>query len=264
MKGAVLMKVSEEETFLRKEEKYRLNVEQQYAFLAQAAAYLRPDLYPEYDLNTLYYDTDDYALINRCLEKPMYKEKLRMRSYGNPALGKPVYLEVKKKFGVKGQKRRAALVYTKDFDYIHPEKGLGDSQIDQELSWVMRKELTPKVFVAYHRMAFAGADFGSLRLTFDTQIRYRVTDMNLFTNGTEKLLPEAPQVLMEVKLAGHYPIWLTEILTRMKLFPESFSKYGSIYKRLAPQLSLAKAPAAVYEDTPVLRGGEVTVCSHLY
>lgn len=60
--------------------------------------YLTPDRYSSYTLCNLYYDTADWQLIRTCLEKPVYKEKLRVRSYGVPGDGDRVFLEIKKKY----------------------------------------------------------------------------------------------------------------------------------------------------------------------
>ena len=43
------------ETFLRVEEKFRLSSAQAEQFLIAARDQLTPDIYPEYDLNTIYY-----------------------------------------------------------------------------------------------------------------------------------------------------------------------------------------------------------------
>ena len=50
-----------------------------------------------YSISNIYYDTDDNRLIRSSIEKPVYKEKLRMRSYGTPNAHDKVFLEIKKK-----------------------------------------------------------------------------------------------------------------------------------------------------------------------
>ena len=37
--------------------------------------------------------------------------------------------------------------------------------------------------------------------------------------------------IMEIKTLGSLPLWFTKILTELKIYPKSFSKYGNIYKK---------------------------------
>ena len=79
--------------FERKEKKYVLSEAQAQALLAVIADKIEPDEYPESNIKSTYYDTPDYAVIQRSLEKPVYKEKLRIRDYGCGS----VFVELKKK-----------------------------------------------------------------------------------------------------------------------------------------------------------------------
>lgn len=188
------------ETFLRVEEKFRLSSAQAEQFLIAARDHLTPDIYPEYDLNTIYYDTPDFYLINHCLNHPLYRLKLRLRSYGNPAVGAPVFLETKQRLGDWGEKRRVALTYNEQFSCaLKPDDLPRDGQIAGELRQVLETyAVEPKVFIAYHRMAFAADN--DLRITLDTRIRSRMKNVNLVLDGTETPLASAPEVLlMEVR-----------------------------------------------------------------
>ncbi|MDD6681096.1 polyphosphate polymerase domain-containing protein [Galactobacillus timonensis] len=173
------------ETFLRVEEKFHLSSAQAEQFLIAARDHLTPDIYPEYDLNTIYYDTPDFYLINHCLNHPLYRLKLRLRSYGNPAVGAPVFLETKQRLGDWGEKRRVALTYNEQFSCaLKPDDLPRDGQIAGELRQVLETyAVEPKVFIAYHRMAFAADN--DLRITLDTRIRSRMKNVNLVLGGTE-------------------------------------------------------------------------------
>lgn len=225
------------ETFLRTEQKYELTGKQAEYFQEAAKAHLVEDLYPEYDLNTIYFDTSDSRMIMHCLDHPLYKEKLRMRAYGDPGVNSPVFLEIKKKFGEDGQKRRIQLTYAEACRVM--EEGRLDeteSQISREIQYVCsRQKLLPKVFIAYHRKAYAGKEEADVRITFDTDIRYRIDDLSMCCNGREKAISTQDSVLMEVKLSHRYPLWLSQILSEMHLHRESFSKYGTIYTALSMQ-----------------------------
>ena len=83
--------------FKRYKLKYVLTPAQYEAVLARAAARLRPDEYGRTAIQSLYYDTDDFRLIRRSIEKPEYKEKLRLRSYGLAGADDRVFLELDRK-----------------------------------------------------------------------------------------------------------------------------------------------------------------------
>ena len=86
LKGGVLMAIN---TFKRYELKFLLNDEQYNSILPVIHQYMNPDKYcvggKEYGIYNIYYDTDDNYLIRTSLEKPYYKEKIRLRSYYSPA-----------------------------------------------------------------------------------------------------------------------------------------------------------------------------------
>lgn len=92
--------------FERYEKKYCLALSQQRFLLERMTPYMKKDAYGEYTICNIYYDTDDYRLIRASLEKPVYKEKLRVRSYGVPQEDGKVFVELKKKFDGVVYKRR--------------------------------------------------------------------------------------------------------------------------------------------------------------
>ena len=102
-------KLKIQSSFQRFEKKYLLTQAQYGLLLDGMSRYLRPDDYGRYTICNIYYDADNYQLIRASLEKPVYKEKLRMRSYGVPADGDNVFVELKKKFHGEVYKRRAVM-----------------------------------------------------------------------------------------------------------------------------------------------------------
>lgn len=96
-------------SFARYEQKYFLTPAQQAALLARIAPHIQRDAHARYTICNLYYDTDDWRLIRASLEKPVYKEKLRVRGYGVPADGDGVFAEIKKKYAGVVYKRRITL-----------------------------------------------------------------------------------------------------------------------------------------------------------
>ena len=84
--------------FERYEKKYMLTPDQQRFLLDGMRPYMQADDYGEYTICNVYYDTDDWQLVRASIEKPVYKEKLRVRSYGVPAADGSVFVELKKKY----------------------------------------------------------------------------------------------------------------------------------------------------------------------
>ncbi len=92
--------------FERYEKKYMLTPAQLRVMLTGMKAHMVPDQYGKYTICNIYYDTPDWRLIRASLEKPVYKEKLRVRSYGVAAPDGKAFVEIKKKFDGVVYKRR--------------------------------------------------------------------------------------------------------------------------------------------------------------
>jgi len=97
--------------FKRKEVKYLLSREQYEAFLPALLEIAEIDRYGESDILSMYFDTPNYRLIRTSLEKPVYKEKFRLRTYGVPTSDTPAFAEIKKKYDGIVYKRRISLPY---------------------------------------------------------------------------------------------------------------------------------------------------------
>ena len=96
-------------TFKRTEKKYLLSSGLFDALWARIGDRMEPDDYPRSTVCSIYYDTDDYRLIRNSIEGPVYKEKLRLRSYHVPGPEDPVFVELKKKYKGVVYKRRVSL-----------------------------------------------------------------------------------------------------------------------------------------------------------
>lgn len=219
--------------FQRYEKKYLLRAEQYAAVLDGMQGRVRPDEFGRYTICSIYYDTDNFQLIRASLEKPVYKEKLRLRSYGVPGDHDKVFVELKKKFDGVVYKRRTVMEAERAAAYVNegavPER---EDQICREIDWfVQRYAPRPKVFIAYDRTAFAGVETPELRVTFDTGLRWRDTQLDLRAGDQGAPLLSADQILMEVKLPGAAPLWLAHLLSRCGVYPTSFSKYGTCYRQ---------------------------------
>ena len=218
--------------FKRYEKKYLLTPEQYRAVRFGMAQYMKPDEHPRYSISNIYYDTENYDLIRASLEKPVYKEKLRMRSYGVPGSRDSVFVEIKKKYDEVVYKRRVTMELQNALPYLRGARRGDGSQISREIDWFLRNyRPEPKVFIAYDREAFAAADGGELRITFDTALRARSNDLDLRLGDHGVPLLGDGRVLMEIKIPGASPLWLARLLSENGVFPASFSKYGAYYKQ---------------------------------
>ena len=218
-------------SFKRYEKKYMLTPDQLTRMLAGMENYMRADEFGHYTICNIYYDTDDFQLIRASLEKPIYKEKLRMRSYGVPSDQDKVFVELKKKYDSVVYKRRTVMHAVEAVSYIHngiaPKR---DDQICREIDWFMRSyHPTPKVYIAYDRTAFAGLENSELRITFDTNLRWRDRELDLRAGDYGQMLLSPEHILMEIKIPGTTPIWLAHLLSEIGAFHTSFSKYGAWY-----------------------------------
>ena len=200
-------------SFKRCEKKYLLTEAQYRAVRLGMAPFMKPDAYPVYSVSNVYYDTDRYDLIRASLEKPVYKEKLRLRSYGVPGSCDEVFIEIKKKFDDVVYKRRITMTMRDAALYLSGARRGDGSQIGRD------------------REAYAAADGGELRITFDTALRARSNDTDLrFGDYGVPLLADDLR-LMEIKIPGAAPLWLARLLSENGIFPSSFSKYGEYYKQ---------------------------------
>ena len=222
--------------FKRYEKKYMLT-QQQYRFLQEhLQGRMKIDEYGLHTICSIYFDTDDYALIRASLQKPVYKEKLRLRSYGIPSsCDETVFLELKKKYKGVVYKRRVGMSLSEYRNYQSANlRPICDGQILHEVDWFQHlRHTTPKVFLAYDRIAMYCEEDSELRITFDQNIRWRDHHLSLsFGDEGYSLLPEEHQndVLMEIKIPAAMPLWLSALLDEAGIFPTSFSKYGYCYQ----------------------------------
>lgn len=221
--------------FKRYELKYLLTQEQKAKVLEAMEPYMALDKYGRTTIRNLYYDTDSYRLVRHSIEKPAYKEKLRIRSYSKAKPGSPVFVELKKKYDSVVYKRRLALAETEAMEWVAGEMPcLKDDQIVDEIDYFLNYygSLRPVVFLSYEREAFFEKDGGDFRVTFDDHILCRQEELSLEADvwGTS-LLPEG-MVLMEIKCSGGLPLWMTHVLSREHIYKTSFSKYGTAYETI--------------------------------
>lgn len=230
-------------TFKRVEMKYLLN-EMKYRQLRQLLEdKMKVDDYGKITICNIYYDTPDHRLIRTSLEKPIYKEKLRLRSYGSPQEGDTVFVELKKKYKGIVYKRREKMELLEAEHYLYDKQPANKStQITKEIDWFMRtyKNLEPAMYISYERIAMYGIEDHELRVTFDSNILWREEELFLECGIWGNELLKEGQRLMEIKIPGTMPIWLAHILDQLQIYPTSFTKYGKAYLTTVEQKKKSK------------------------
>lgn len=218
-------------TFKRKEVKFLLTQEQYLAMREALAPYMTEDKYGKHTICNIYCDSENNDLIRESLEKPVYKEKLRLRTYGTPKSGSKVFLEIKKKFKGTVYKRRTELTYDEAWNYLaHGQPPEERSQELDEIDYMIRRRgLKPKIVICYDRRALYGNDDKEFRVTFDSNIRSRTDRLDLRNGDFGEILQSAPAYIMEIKVGSAMPLWMTRILSELRIYQGTFSKYGSIY-----------------------------------
>lgn len=219
-------------TFKRYEKKYLLSREKYERLRQVLDVHIKPDRFFESTVCSIYYDTEDFELIRRSVEKPVYKEKLRVRSYNIPTADGTVFVELKKKYKGIVYKRRITMTAQEASDYLAGRRSAPvESQMSHEIDWFLKfYDPVPKVLIACDRQAYVAVDDPELRITFDENLRWREDDLDLTHGSHGSPLVQDDMVLMEVKIPGAAPLWLAHIFSELEIYSGSFSKYGTCYR----------------------------------
>lgn len=222
-----------QQIFRRTEIKYILSEKQVKSLLWLIEPYLEKDKYFKGTNCSIYYDNDDRYLAIHSLEKPLYKEKVRVRSYGVPGPDDIVFLEIKKKYKGIGSKRRIPIKLSDLNNYLKTGRLDSNSEvIKAELdNCFKRYGLKPIMFLAYDRTSYCGKDDPTFRVTFDRNVRSRSTDLELEKGDFGKKFFKSGEVVMEVKALDRYPFFFVRALSKLKIYPSSFSKYGRVTEK---------------------------------
>ncbi len=219
-------------TMKRFELKYIISEEQRLYLLEALKGHLEVDEYGLTSIASIYYDTPDYRLIRTSIEKPPFKEKIRLRSYGLAKPGGKVFLELKRKTAGIVYKRRVVTTEEAVNRFFNYEGDItADGQIAREITYFRDyyDRLVPAILIIYDRTAYFQPN-GSIRLTIDQNPRYRTKDLNLSTSMDGELILPKGYSILEIKVQEAMPLWLTEILSKGKIYKNSFSKVGGAYQ----------------------------------
>ena len=234
----------EEQVFDRVEKKYLLTNPQKKSLLHIIKKNMKKDEYHKSTVMNLYFDTNNYDLIIQSIDSHTFKEKLRARSYEGYDR---VFLEIKTKLYTTdnnlGYKRRVMITHD-DFDKLINHQATltelasqsvektNDLQIAKEIDYLISHfDLRPMIFVSYNRESYKTDD--NLRITFDERLRFRHHDLCFNKTKHDKIyFKDKPNIIMEVKAPGVIPLWLSNEMTKLGVYPRQFSKIGRIYERI--------------------------------
>ena len=248
----------DEKIFNRVEKKYLVKRSDYNFLFAEIKKHMKKDKYFHSEVYNIYFDTDNYDLIVQSIDRPIFKEKLRARSYGG---FDKVFLEIKTK--IKGAAyrddflekddleddnnfgfKRRVLITHKDFNELLKNKTSveelasrkieekTDLQIAKEVDYIIKKfNLKPKILIYYNRESFTGEN--DLRITFDKNLRFRHENIRFRKNFKDKsFFKNEKDIIMEIKANGAMPLWLVKTLSAAHIYPEQFSKVGKVYETL--------------------------------
>lgn len=226
--------------FERYEMKYLITNRQRKIIMRAMQNYMKPDDYGRSTICNIYYDTPDYYLIRNSLDKPVYKEKLRVRSYGTVHANGNVFVELKKKYRDVVYKRRISLPEREAMFYLGSDASGGlDGQIGSEIDYFrfFYRDLAPRVYISYDREAFYDRQDDTFRMTFDDNIMWRDYDLSLTKPPYGRMILPPNTSLLEVKTSGGIPLWLSSVMSENGIFKTSFSKYGRAYEAIVKNMS---------------------------
>ncbi|MGM9971425.1 MAG: VTC domain-containing protein [Anaeroplasmataceae bacterium] len=234
-------------SFKRVEEKYLITEDEKRILLETINKHMILDAYCEgerpYKIENIYFDTKNNDLISNSISKPVFKQKLRARKYDGLDF---CYLEIKKKSdGVVG-KRRLSLSFKELESWVNnkniPKR---DSYIDKavigEIDYILSVyKVEPKVYISYERLGFFDINNKEFRITFDNKIHTKRNNLVFDSTDYELDLLPPNTYIMEIKSVCNFPLWLVRELSRLKIYPKSFSKYGEEYKKYLEGMGLEK------------------------
>ncbi len=236
--------MKDQQIFDRVEKKYLIDEKQKEGLLKIITERMQPDDYFRSEIFNIYFDTDQFDLIIQSIEQPMFKEKLRARSYGG---FDKVFFEIKTKLSGGennvGYKRRIK-ISKKDYQKIvkngekitkftkNDAKNAKNTRIAEEIDYLITHfGLKPQILIFYERESYQGDE--GLRITFDENLKYRTENLNLTKRRSDKhFFDDTKNIIMEIKAHEVLPLWLVKALSAEKVYPQQFSKVGKIYQQI--------------------------------
>jgi SPX domain protein involved in polyphosphate accumulation len=225
----------------RYELKYLINEVQTAQIERYVQPYLEYDRYSKlqrdgyYCISSLYLDSADLRLCRETLTGQKNRFKLRIRSYTDEP-EYPRFFEIKRRLNCVILKSRARV--TED-DVPTLLKGrllpphsyhTDEASLNQFQLYVASIKAGPMVLIRYMRKAYESTSENRVRVTFDRELCYKVTDeprVRLGGSGWQHNIVTDKYVVLEIKFTGTYPLWLSRMVASLNLKLGSMSKYAT-------------------------------------
>ncbi len=222
------------EFFRRVEKKYVITKEQYLRLKDIIESKMIEDEHGKSSICNIYLDTEQFDLVRHSITKPVYKDKVRLRSYNVPNIDSTVYLEIKRKYDGIVSKRRIEMKLKDFYEYMNNKNLFSEgSQVKKELLYYFQfYNLKQTMCISYDRRAYYDEFDRDFRITFDTNILARDYDLELEKGIYGTNILEKDHYIMEIKTLESMPMWLVKILNELMICPSSFSKYGEAYTKL--------------------------------
>ena len=245
--------------FRRRELKFLITEFQAQEFLSFISTRFCSDEYGKSTVTSLYFDTPDFRLIRRSLEKPLYKEKFRLRCYGDFNEKTRIFAEIKKKYKSVVYKRRSVFIFSESESFMKNGPKQGNSPTEKEIEYFFKRyePLSPSMLISCEREAYFCKEDRGLRITFDRNILYRNTELSLNSKRYGTPILPTDSVLMEIKVEGALPLWLCKVLSERRMYKTSFSKYGRAYIDILKKQNLEQNHAIILADGRKTNGKDI-------
>ena len=234
-----------ETSFKRIETKYVVAKADLANLIEDLKIYLVEDDYPTSTISNIYFDTEQFDMVQEDGQGTKRKEKIRMRTYLSQVLpDSQVFLEIKSKDRA-GVGRKHRLLSTPQSITQFMTKGQLDSSIKdrmmiekiQQLQEEYQQAIIPRMYIYYDRFSLkekkeiSGFPYNKIRITIDQNLTYRDDNVSLFSGKDGFPLLNEDIVIMEIKAPGRKPQWLQDILDQYGLVEQKFSKYSCAYHK---------------------------------
>ena len=190
----------------------------------------------DYPIVSLYLDSDNMHLCKESLEGRQNRFKLRIRGYTDEP-DYPVFFEIKRRINTVIMKSRTRVMHSDVPRLLSglslpPQSYSVDTKaLNQFQLYMTSIQAKPKVLIRYMRQAFEGEGEGRVRVTFDRELCYSVTDkpeVRLGGSGWQRNpATENGGVILEIKFTGSYPVWLSRLVEYFDLRARAMSKYAT-------------------------------------
>lgn len=223
--------------FNRFELKYLLTAAAAETLKAELCTRVDPDHYSGeagYSVLSLYYDSPEFDFYWDKIEGLKFRRKLRLRAYpqANGTLPSQVMVEIKQRINKTVQKRRIRLPLQAALQLCTAQAQLSardafEANVISEVQYlVSAKQLRPSCLIRYHRQAWQGREWHpGLRITFDTELKARVQDLQLSAHAADSYFLPPDQCILEVKVDERVPDWLASLLSKHECQLKRVSKY---------------------------------------